>query len=109
LDEEAATLTKSLDEKQKSLKELEDLALKQKTYRDLLGSHDVMDILEKYDLLKKSRVRKESELESLEVVIEKQRGEVERLQTLRDNKTRTADGAECQDGDESEEPAAEKQ
>lgn len=108
MDEEAATLTKSLDEKQKSLKELEDFALNQKTYRDLLGSHDVMDILEKYELLKKSRERKESELESLEAVIEKQRGEVKRLQTLRDTENSTADGAECQEGGESEEPAAEK-
>ena len=85
LDEKAAALTKSLDEKRRRLRELEDVARKQEKYRDLLGSNDVSDLVDGYESSKRSGERKEGKLASLEAEIETQRLGLDRLRARGDD------------------------
>lgn len=81
MDEEAAILTKSLDEKQQQLKELKNIVQKKKKYGDLLGSHDINSILERYKSLKKSTETNDGVLKSLEAKIENLRTEEEQRES----------------------------
>ena len=80
LDKETDTLTQTLTEKQRQIVELQALAKKNKKYRDLLGSNDISEVLDRYESLEKSRERMNGKLELLERDIEAQGAEAERLQ-----------------------------
>lgn len=80
LDQEAATLTETLHEKQQRLKALEEEAEKKKKYRDLLGSNNVLDVSDQYEAAKRSKERMNAKLALLDRDIETQRAELEQLQ-----------------------------
>ncbi len=72
LDKEAEELTQELQEKQQKVQELQDLAERQKKYRDLLGSHDTSEMLEKHELLAEAKAKLKAKLEWLDKQLETQ-------------------------------------